>query len=774
MKGQNAMRSAKVCLLLCCLVALGAADVAWGQDYVIPETNTPPEIDGLNDDAVWATAAVRDFSEFFLVDTAGGDLDGPDDLSAFWQAAWDDTFLYFYAEVTDDEIVNDDSCDWNDDSIEVYIDAQNLDVPDYNPANVPGIPAYQFTAIAGNNIDEACGSRIPEDSTSVFTYGINSYNEADDIAQYPQGSDISASVVKDDNHYTLEVAFPWEALEETPANIIARGEMGFGVAVNDDDDFGDRDNQVMWATTNADLWNRSESFPSVSLTDNLYVAGPGTIGTRTEESTQENPVYGPPTDEGPGLYQEWYQATNPGNKDAVDAVFESQDPMVPPFRAENGATWWTGSQAPIGELVSYPDEVQPPFNNTDNNDYTVRLTGEILIPEPGTYRFADGVDDFCYVAIDFDKSGIAGDSPEEVLINDNTWTNPDRSANGGGGGWAEVDIDVAAEGEWLAIEFNMAEGGGGDHGILHWDYDPGAPEGQRLGGQENFPEDVADPIWDPVDAETVTFVPDTHLRSSIRELISADLVAEVSKTRTIVFDVNGDTDEADQIVVENPDANIYTTILDVDGATFQIAAVGALANGDTFDIIDADQILGVPSILPEDTWTFDPITGQITLGAVITRGDYNGNGQLDAGDLDLQAEQIVVEPGDPAFDLNGDNVVDFGDRQVWINDLAVTWMGDANLNCVFDSSDQVQKFVQGKYEKDVVAGWADGDSNGDMRFNSSDMVADFVAGGYELAAKPGCTLEPPVNAAVSAVPEPNSLLLAVLGVLSLIGLARRC
>jgi hypothetical protein len=150
-------------------------------------------------------------------------------------------------------------------------------------------------------------------------------------------------------------------------------------------------------------------------------------------------------------------------------------------------------------------------------------------------------------------------------------------------------------------------------------------------------------------------------------------------------------------------------------------------------------------------------------------GDYNNNGELDTGDLDLQAEQYGVEPVDPEFDLNNDGVVDFGDRQTWINDLKVTWMGDANLNCVFDSSDQVQKFVQGKYELDVVAGWADGDSNGDMRFNSSDMVADFVAGGYEKAAKPGCDVLPAIN----AVPEPSTWALALLAGLSCLTARRR-
>ena len=119
------------------------------------------------------------------------------------------------------------------------------------------------------------------------------------------------------------------------------------MAINDDDDFGGRDNQVMWASTNTDLFMRSDHFPSVSLVDELYVAGPGTIGTMTEDTSQQNPVYGPRTDESPGLLQEWYAAANPGNKEGVDAVFESQDPMVPPFRR----AWPRGGRVIIRKLA---------------------------------------------------------------------------------------------------------------------------------------------------------------------------------------------------------------------------------------------------------------------------------------------------------------------------------------------------------------------------------------------------------------------------------------
>jgi hypothetical protein len=68
--------------------------------------------------------------------------------------------------------------------------------------------------------------------------------------------------------WEFEASFPWEALEETPADILARdGIFGFGVAYNDDDDREGRDTQYMWGTHRNDLWHVSEAFPDVQLVD---------------------------------------------------------------------------------------------------------------------------------------------------------------------------------------------------------------------------------------------------------------------------------------------------------------------------------------------------------------------------------------------------------------------------------------------------------------------------------------------------------------------------
>ena len=114
---------------------------------------------------------------------------------------------------------------------------------------------------------------------------------------------------------------------------------------------------------------------------------------------------------------------------------------------------------------------------------------------------------------------------------------------------------------------------------------------------------------------------------------------------------------------------------------------------------------------------------------------------------------------------NNNGVVDYDDRKVWVNDLKKTWIGDSNLDLEFNSSDMVQVFVQGKYERDVDAGWADGDWDGDIAFDSSDMVAAFVEGGYEKG--------PPAVGAVSAVPEPGTVVMLLLGLLPLCARGRR-
>ncbi|MCA9149179.1 MAG: hypothetical protein KDA92_07775 [Planctomycetales bacterium] len=145
-------------------------------------------------------------------------------------------------------------------------------------------------------------------------------------------------------------------------------------------------------------------------------------------------------------------------------------------------------------------------------------------------------------------------------------------------------------------------------------------------------------------------------------------------------------------------------------------------------------------------------------------GDFNGNGSLDAGDIDLLSD-AVRDGTVNGFDLDNDGSVTNADRLVWIEGLAKTYVGDSNLDGEFNSSDFVVVFTAGQYE-DGIAGnstWASGDWNGDREFDSSDFVAAFSGGGFEQGQRP----------AVAAVPEPAAMLLALSGLAMLPWIRKR-
>ncbi|MDG2385245.1 MAG: CotH kinase family protein [Pirellulaceae bacterium] len=97
-----------------------------------------------------------------------------------------------------------------------------------------------------------------------------------------------------------------------------------------------------------------------------------------------------------------------------------------------------------------------------------------------------------------------------------------------------------------------------------------------------------------------------------------------------------------------------------------------------------------------------------SLQAISTNGDYNNPANWRA------SAPIGGTPGEAKFEA-----------------------GDSNLDRVFDSSDLVQIFQQGKYESATeLASWTDGDWNGDARFDSRDLVFAFQRGSYSSAVIP--------------------------------------
>ena len=136
-------------------------------------------------------------------------------------------------------------------------------------------------------------------------------------------------------------------------------------------------------------------------------------------------------------------------------------------------------------------------------------------------------------------------------------------------------------------------------------------------------------------------------------------------------------------------------------------------------------------------------------------GDFDQDGGLDIDDVNLLIQ--AFGPGENEFDLVQNNVVDIDDLNSWIKDLKNTWVGDANLDGEFNSSDLVEVFLPGKFETDQSAGWHEGDWNGDQRFTTTDFVVAFGDGGFEQGAR-----------AAHVVPEPTGLLIPLLFVAGLL------
>ncbi|MCH8921556.1 MAG: hypothetical protein IIA67_00230 [Planctomycetes bacterium] len=124
-------------------------------------------------------------------------------------------------------------------------------------------------------------------------------------------------------------------------------------------------------------------------------------------------------------------------------MFASEHPFVGSFNLTGGS-------------IGVPPEVIAAGKNVGSRR-AVRWSGEILIPEPGTYSFKDGIDQVARLVID-----------GQTIIADTQWT----GFNGTGGEGSDISRIAFATAGWKPIEFMMLEVCCGVYSALYWDYDP--------------------------------------------------------------------------------------------------------------------------------------------------------------------------------------------------------------------------------------------------------------------------------------------------------------
>ena len=183
-------------------------------------------VDGTQGEPLWSDVVPIELTNNFK-DTAFENSN----LSANWKSVWDNENLYFFVSVNDDDLRNDSDQWFEDDGIEIYIDADNSKNTTY------GSNDYQIT-IGWDNND------LVEDTKNNL------------------GTGSVAKVIDTDSGYDVEVAIPWTAIGLTPAD---GNFIGLDVHVNDDDQGGSRSGKIAWFATS------DESFRNPSIFGNVFL-----------------------------------------------------------------------------------------------------------------------------------------------------------------------------------------------------------------------------------------------------------------------------------------------------------------------------------------------------------------------------------------------------------------------------------------------------------------------------------------------------------------------
>ena len=178
-----------------------------------------------------------------------------------------------------------------------------------------------------------------------------------------------------------------------------------------------------------------------------------------------------------------------------------------------------------------------------------------------------------------------------------------------------------------------------------------------------------------------------------------------------------------------------------------VAFDDAIAEG-VIGLVAATSPPGLAEPTPVDI-LFDDLT---FLPSVV--GDVNQNTMLDGDDIDRLSMAIAEAGTSLFFDFNQDMTVSELDRQVWVEQLAQTVFGDADLNGAVEFSD----FLALSENFEERGGWSEGDFDGNGEIGFSDFLA--------LSENFGQV------AAVAAVPEPTGATIGLLGFLALVSMKR--
>jgi hypothetical protein len=234
-----------VLVLTFCMVPIALAGTNYNCQYPVTIT-----LDGNLAD--WAGV------EFILVPHDKGTGPAPDDADASLEfaAVADDDWLYVVIDIKDDTIISGESDNWEDDSVEIYIDANHARTETYEDDDA------QIT-IGAASIGQPVASPVITGSSGAADIGTQ------------------AAVVTTAGGWIVESAIPlicgkW-SISPAAGNVI-----GFNVHFNDDDDNGGRDHKLIWSDLDVDdaSWNNPTRFADLTFIGATAVEASGKLATR--------------------------------------------------------------------------------------------------------------------------------------------------------------------------------------------------------------------------------------------------------------------------------------------------------------------------------------------------------------------------------------------------------------------------------------------------------------------------------------------------------------
>jgi hypothetical protein len=170
---------------------------------------------------------------------------GDSDISGLFWMAWDENYLYFYGEVTDNILVVNGAASWSNDGIELKIDPDPT-VPDEATGNATSCAQARMTAFGEENATCDAGLTCWDNVNTANEMGTAVAITAEDWAR-----------TETDAGYAVEFRIPWPNITAEGRSVNVGVGNTFGLAVNfGDNDGTGRETQLQWSAGMVDAaWN---------------------------------------------------------------------------------------------------------------------------------------------------------------------------------------------------------------------------------------------------------------------------------------------------------------------------------------------------------------------------------------------------------------------------------------------------------------------------------------------------------------------------------------